>query len=571
MRKNSVNSRKLRYGGVTAALTALIIAVIILVNVIFSALSTKFLWYVDMTPELLYTISDECIDLIRNGDEKFDSASPIEMVDKAREENKAYNAENGLSAGDEGYLEEEPYINIIFCDEIDTIQSNSLQSYVYNTALELQKEFPDHINVTNYNIYRNPSAVSKYKVTSTSTISPSNVIIEFGTEFRVYSLRNFYTFNSTEDTEPWAYDGEKKMTAGILAVTRAESPIACITMNHGESFGSNENLAILSTLVDAGYLIQELDLENDEIPENCRLMVVFNPNADFSVKDGESDVDEIAKLDEFLDGTNSMMVFMSPEADPLPYFEEYLEEWGISFDRYKDEAGVSHGYQIRDNSQSISTDGFSIVGNYVEDGLGGSLTKDMRTVAYPKRVIFKKAMSISLPESYTYTHYINEEDETEQYDYGHYYSNGVSRSVFNLFVSSENAVAEAAGGVVAKATEQDPFALMTVSMEDRTTQESNYTTVSEASYVIACGSTEFANDTLLQSQSYGNTDLLLSACRAIGREPVPVGLEPKPFADYTIDTITTAESTQYTIVLTVVPAVAAIAVGAVILIRRKNK
>ena len=93
----------------------------------------------------------------------------------------------------------------------------------------------------------------------------------------------------------------------------------------------------------------------------------------------------------------------------------------------------------------------------------------------------------------------------------------------------------------------------------------------ENSYVIACGSTEFASEELLYSSSYGNGDLLLSACRAIGREPVPVGISLKPFADTTIDNITSSEATQYTVVLTVIPLVAAMISGAVVLIRRKNR
>ena len=84
-------------------------------------------------------------------------------------------------------------------------------------------------------------------------------------------------------------------------------------------------------------------------------------------------------------------------------------------------------------------------------------------------------------------------------------------------------------------------------------------------------STEFAADNLLYSSSYGNGDLLLSACRAIGREPVPVGISLKPFADYTIDNITTAEATQYTVVLTVLPLLIATVTGAIVLIRRKNR
>ncbi len=568
MRKNSVNSRKLRYGGVTAALTALIIAIVILLNVVFSMLSQRFLWYIDMTPELLYTLSDEAISLIRDGDDEFDTTSPIDMVDQIRAENKAYNEENGLSEGDDNYADENVSINIIFCDDADTIQSNASQRYVYNTALDLEKEFPDHINIIHRNIFRNPSSVSKYKSTSLTTITTTDVIIEFGTEYRVYSLRSFFTFDTDSSEEPWAYNGEKKMTAGVLAVTRAEAPVACITTDHGESA---PDTALVETLVDAGYKVQEISFSTEEIPENCRLLVIFNPNSDFLVDDGVSNIDEIDKLDDFLDNTNSMMVFMSPDSPYLKNFEEYLERWGISFDRYTDAAGQKYPYMIKDSSQALTTDGYTIVSEYVDYGIGGSLTEDMRKVAYPKKVIFKNAMSISISDTYQRAHYVDEEDETNQFDYATYYSGGTSRSMYDVFVTSENAIAHAAGMEVEKATEQNRLSLMTITKEDRTTQESNYTTLSEASYVVACGSTDFATEGLLRSESYGNSDLLLSALRVIGREPVPVGLEPNPFADYTIDSITTKESTQYTVVLTVVPAVIAIGVGAFVLIRRKNK
>ena len=93
MKKFSASSRKLRYGGVTAVLTAVIIAAVILVNVIFSALANRFLWYVDMTPELLYSVSDECYDLIGKIDANDDTDTPIEMVEKFRKENDKYNAD----------------------------------------------------------------------------------------------------------------------------------------------------------------------------------------------------------------------------------------------------------------------------------------------------------------------------------------------------------------------------------------------------------------------------------------------------------------------------------------------
>ena len=61
---NFGTNKRLRYGSVSVAFTAAFIAAVIALNVVFSALASKFLWYIDMTAETLYTLSDECVDLL---------------------------------------------------------------------------------------------------------------------------------------------------------------------------------------------------------------------------------------------------------------------------------------------------------------------------------------------------------------------------------------------------------------------------------------------------------------------------------------------------------------------------
>ncbi len=565
------NKRKLRYATSSAALTALIIAAIIVFNVIFTALATRYLWYVDLTPETLFTLSDECFDLIEKGDEEFgNSSSPIEMVKQFRRENAEYNKTNGLKKGDAGYRDEELAIEIIFCDEIDAIEADLTSNYVYHTALELQDKFPEYIKVVNHDVVKNPSAVARFKESSLDIILPTHVILSCGSEYRKYALRSFYTFDTDNSDTPWAYNAEKKFAAGILAVTRTDSPVACITTNHGETVDSPNFVA---TLEDAGYKIQYLDLAKEEIPENCRLIVVCNPKADFMVADGISEVDEIAKLEGFLDKTNSLMVFMSPDTPVLKNFEEeFLSYWGVSFDRHTDKlSGLTSSKLITDKTQSLTADGYTIISNYETTGAGASLTEKMRSGASPKKVIFKNAMPINYSPIYSLSHYTDEEDASKSFDYGMYKADGITRNCYPVFSTGAGALAFAGGQEVGRATEKDPFVLMTVTAEERITQESNYSTINEASYVIACGSTDFLEEALMASDSYGNEDFILSAARAIGQEPVPVGLTLKPFADKTIDTITTADATQYTLVLTILPAVCALVFGVVVLIRRKNR
>ena len=565
MKNKSAIGRKLRYGGVSAVLTALIIAVVIIINVLFSALAQRFLWYTDLTPELVFTLSDEAFNIIEKGDEKFDTQSPIERVNEDRA--------NGINET----------INIIFCTDPDTLQGNSTQHYVYKTALDLEERFPDHIDVQTVNIIQNPSAVSRFKTNSLSKIYTTSVIIEYGSEYRIRELRSFYTFDTDDSETPWAYNGEKAFVSSILAVTRAATPKACITLNHGETFDI-ETMEFVNTLTDAGYDVKPLMLDEEEIPSDCRLIVVFDPKEDFSVFDPSSPletVDELDKLEAFLDKGNSLMVFMNPATEKLDDFEEFLEEWGIKFNRSADPANpdklVSHLVEDRTQSiQSSNRDAYTFRAEYAIGGLGASLTEDMRSRSTPQKMIFRNAMSISYSNTFKPTTYVPAETSTDENDVQHEYGSGsdsgVYRSIFDVFVTSEGAEAYAGGTKPAQvATANERIKLMTVSVENKHIQEDNYSTTNQAAYVLACGSTDIVQSELLQSGAYGNTDFYLTALRAIGREAVPVGLEFKPFSDDTIDTVTTAEATQYTVWLAVVPAVAALATGIVVIVRRKNR
>ena len=556
MKMNTGMGRKLRYGGVTAALTAAIIAIIIIVNIIFSALSQKLLWYSDLTPELFFTLSENCITLMKNGDTAFEkSTSPIKKIDEFRAAAKAENPD----AKDEDIM-----INIIFCNDELTWKEDTAQRYVLETAKQLRSEFPNYINIEYVDIIRNPTAVTKYG----KNVSTTSVIIECGGEFRVRALKSFYVFDTDDSETPWAYNGEKILAASILAVTRADTPIACITTGHGEQLPGE---SFLLTLQNAGYDIQAIDLSKDEIPEACRLIIISSPSEDFMVDDGYTDYNEIEKLDIFLDGDSSLMVFMDPTLTiRLTNLEDYLEEWGIKFDRVNMGEGKYEPYRIQDNSQAIDANGFNIIGDYVDYGLGGEITEELAKLN--RKIVFPNVMSISYSDVVTVGGFKESDDGDILGDYGYMSVNSAYREIFDLFVSTDDAVAWVGQDTKPKETAKNGnnFKFMTITVEDSYIQESNYTTTNEASYVIATGCSAFAVDELLHGQ-YGNNMFLEYTLRIIAHEPVPVGLTFKPFGDYTIDTVTTAEATQYTVVFTVVPLILSLGVGIFVIVRRKNR
>ena len=74
------NYKKLRYGGLSIALTALLIAIVVLLNVVISSLAAKHLWFIDMTSNDIYTLSDECEKLMTKVSDALGSNSQVRSI-----------------------------------------------------------------------------------------------------------------------------------------------------------------------------------------------------------------------------------------------------------------------------------------------------------------------------------------------------------------------------------------------------------------------------------------------------------------------------------------------------------
>ena len=547
---------------VGAAITVAVIAVVLVINILFSFLADRFMWQVDSTvtkytsrPEVsMYTPTEEFLKVVR------DYAIP--MVQEMNAERIA----NG----------EEPItINVKFCTERDKVYAIEKLRLVQYSVLALQKEFPDAVKVEYLNIEKNPSQVQKYKATSSTNIYSHQIIFEFGTEYRVCSYDYFFLKNDAG--EQWAYNGEQKIASLLLALTRAESPIAAFITNHGEAMESCESLREL--VHRAGFDVVTLDLSKDEIPADCRLLISYDPKADFLGLGNpafvEGDQSEIDKLDKFLDKAYSFMLFVDADTPELPVLEEYMEEWGITVGRAENAEGELDNLLIRDQTSKLDKDGYTPLAEYVTAGGGASITSDMRSVAYPAKVVFPNAVAIAMSESYKKTHVVPDDTNgvTEAYTYGTYYRNGVTRYFHDVFKTSASASLEAFGKQYQVATDLSRFNFMTLSIESRTVMETNYLSTQEPSYVAVFGSTEFASDTILDSAAYGNADVLTATLRHMGREVMPADLEFKAFKIYEVDTnaytVDIRSALGTTALMTLLPILVFTIAGVVVRVRRK--
>lgn len=541
------------------ALTALVIVAVILLNIGISVWFNARSVYVDMTTTLvdvrhpdfsLFRLQSGFVDALKK--------DVFPAVDGFNEERQASGADNLK-------------IDFTFCTDPDNIDSDEYMKIMHYTVKNLVSSYPDYFSLRYVNVNKNPSALQKYKITSSTKIYPSNIILEFGSEYRVYNPTVLLQYSDAGD-EPWGYIGEQVLLSGMLALTRAVAPICCYTVNHGESIA--EQTEFLKLIERSGYIVSPIDLEHDEIPENCRMMICYAPKRDFGGYDPTDPkaLTEIRKLDRYLDSANSFMYFFDADTPKLDNLGEYLEEWGIKPARGLGEDGKQENGVVTDSVNKLDAEGKSVIASYVTSGIGGTVTEDMRNSPYPPKVVFPNATAIYPSSAYRkyYQPTLTGSPDSTDYHY-EYFNNAISRTMFSVFNTGIDAKMQA-GNEKFVSTEADPFVLMTVTSETRNVQISN-SFVNDASYVCAFASTKFASNELLASDVSGNADVLAFCFRIFGREVLPADIELKGFVKTVIpDTVYEGKDPiATTAVLAILPVSLLALSGAYVTIRRKYR
>lgn len=516
MKKRFLRNKKVRYATVTAVLTAMVVLVAVLANVVLSSLVERYELYTPLTPTMAFDVTEDCYTVLQN---TFD----------------AHKAESGTL----------PEVEVIFCNLEDAVKAEGSENYyLYHTARALADRF-ENVKLKFYDIYVNPTPVKDYTISYhplsgdeiVTALNSTSVIVVSGSYHRVYKWTDFYVFADDTSTQPWAYSGERRLSSALMHAVDDDPRIACLLTNHGEVSYDYELLNILD---DAGYTVVYMDLYKDPIPATCDVIISYNPNTDL-VSDDLSDISEKEILDQFLsEEGHAFFLFLEKGTPNMPNFESYIKEWGIEAEYAKNTTtGVSHRYTVQDSSGSLTSDGYTIYGYATDEG-------EKFHSAQNEYVVFGNATALS----------VTGEGYTAQAD-GTYVSMSGTRTLYPLYRSSEKTLHWAGGQVV------DGGSCILMSL----TEQKNAT---GSSYVGVVSSVNFATRAYLQSAVYDNGDVLLTLFEEIGEREAPTGLTIKPFASYDISTITTAQMLRWTIALATIPAVTVLAVAAVVLIRRRR-
>jgi hypothetical protein len=509
MRKQSIRSRKVRFGVITVILTVLVVTVTILTNAVFATLAARYMWYSNLNEEQTYGVTEDCFDFVGELLESH-TASDVE---------------------------------IIFCDTPENLRADVTKRYVYDTATAIAERYSDRITVSCRDIWTNPGSVRDYtesynpltEETVSTFIKSTSVIVVAEGYHRVYEIEEFFIFDGGDTSKVWAYNGEKKLAAGIMRALTPDAPVACLTNNHGEIFYDYELLYLLD---DAGYSLAYIDLYNEKIPDNCTLIISYNPNTDL-VADNVSEKSELDMLESFLskDG-NSFFVLVENGTPRLPNYESFLAEWGVSFGYHTDaETGKDYRYMVQDSAQSLTSDGYTIYGEPVLRGSSAQMLADLE-----RRVIFKNATAMQAANGF-----VSNGDGS--------YTKG-NRTLYGLYESGDSAVSWANGNPVSDAR----ALLMTLTKQ---------TNAGATSSVGVISSVRFSSEDFLQSAVFGNTDTLLRVFTLLGQENVPEHMTIKPFTSLDISIVTTSQMLFWTVTLAVGPALIVAAVGVFVLVKRR--
>ena len=391
-------------------------------------------------------------------------------------------------------------VTITFCADPDTLMKNETSRLTYVMATKLDNRFKNIKTVTENIIYK-PTAVDKYKATALTKITPSHVIISYGERYRIIGLDNFWV---ERGQELFSYNGEYKMASIIKSVTATERPKAYFVTDHGETYYTPEDksaqgwekaVELYNLLSDRGLEVKTLKLSEQEIPEDCELLVINNPREDYSSTPSDKGdsffyATETEKLDRYITKNHGSIMIAKDYNHKLPVLESFLYEWGFDFVDAK----------VQDTTAYLQDDYSTIIGQYDtdENSYAYAIYGEYASLSSRPDMVFKNTgymkssfgVGTTTPEPGTYA---------------------VTRNYDPFFYSTKNAVAYKDGNPYAKDEELHLAAVSTRLEINTVTAEYKY------SYIMCAASADFFSSELLGEASYANFDILSALTENMAR------------------------------------------------------
>ena len=266
-------SLALKGGSYSLAVTAVVLAILIVVNIFASTLPSS-ITKLDISSSKLYSITSNTKAVVNN-------------------------------------LQQDVTIYwIVQADMEDSIIENLLSKY---------ESLSDHIEV----VKKNPDVFPTFTQSYTDEAVPNNsLIVESGERYRYISVNDIYLSEDAYSYYATDFDGEGAITSAIDYVVTEDLPQLYVLQGHGEA-------DLPATFADA---IEKENIETvalsllavDEIPEDADALLIYAPQSDITTEEADM-------LTDYADNGGKLLVMADPvEGAELTNLHSVLNHYGVT-------------------------------------------------------------------------------------------------------------------------------------------------------------------------------------------------------------------------------------------------
>ena len=263
-----------RHGSYSILLSCIVIALAIIVNMVANALPSS-MTNIDISSSQVYTLSDQTKEILSN-------------------------------------LEQDITIYALYTEgnEDETMMK----------LLERYKDLSDHITVKTVDPVANPTFTSSYDA---SSLQAGSLIVESESRYKTIEYSEIYetSYSSADYSSTTDFDGEGEISSAIDYVTSDTLPVLYYTTGHDETVFED---TATSALTKSNYELKSLSLLSEgAIPDDCGVLMILAPQADFSSEEADMVID-------YLEKGGKALILTSYTSEKLTQFERILNNYGMA-------------------------------------------------------------------------------------------------------------------------------------------------------------------------------------------------------------------------------------------------
>lgn len=325
------NKKLLKHGTYSMAVTAVVIAIVVVLNLVVQEIPSKYR-EIDLSSQKLYTIGEQTEKILKN---------------LKKDVTLYYIAQDGTESSD------------------------------IKNLLEKYEEGSKHITVEQKDPAVSPKFASQY---TSDNISNNSIIVVCGDKSKVVDYSSMYETSinyQTYSQEVTGFDGEGQLTSAINYVVSDNMPVLYNLEGHDE-FSMSETMK--ETIEKANIEIKSLNLLSEEaVPDDAECLFIFAPATDLTKEEAD-------KIISYLENGGKALIVSNYTDEDMPNFESVLENYGVQ---------PVDGIVLEGNTDNyVSQNPYYLLPNIESGEITSELSSQSRYVLVPLAQGIKKADNI---------------------------------------------------------------------------------------------------------------------------------------------------------------------------------